>query len=178
MKTVVLGVTASVALYKACDLVRKLRAASFDVHVVMTPEARTLIHPSLFGSLSGNRVYHELFSEPQVWEIEHISLAERADLLLIAPATANIIAKCAAGICDDLLSCVVMATRAPVVICPAMNDNMYSHAVTQENVDKLRKLGYTFIGPEKGELACGKQGIGRFCDPADIVQEVKRILCR
>ena len=117
-----------------------------------------------------------MFEEPDTWQIEHISLAERADLILIAPATANIIAKISAGICDDLLTCAVSAAKAPVVICPAMNENMYKNKITQGNIKKLESLGYRFVEPKKGELACGKVGVGCLADVETIINEVKRVL--
>jgi phosphopantothenoylcysteine decarboxylase/phosphopantothenate--cysteine ligase len=175
-KNIVLGVTASIAIYKACEIVRRLSAEGFGVSVVMTEEAKELIRPVVFQSLSGNRVYSGLFSEPEAWEIEHISLARVADLVLIAPATANIIAKIACGICDDLLTCVVSATCAPVVICPAMNEDMYLNKITQENIRKLKSLAYKFIEPQKGRLACGKVGLGCLADVDTIIKEAKKAL--
>lgn len=171
---VVLGVTASIAIYKACELTRQLLRTGCAVTVVMTKEAEELIRPIVFQSLSGNKVYRGLCEEPESWEIAHVSLADKAGLLLIAPATANIIAKLAAGICDDLLTCVVSATKAPVVICPAMNENMYRNKITQANIEKLKKLGYVFVEPRKGKLACGKTGVGCLAEVETIVKEVKR----
>ena len=175
-KNIVLGVTASIAIYRACDIVRRLQEQNFSVTVVMTPEAGELIRPIVFQSLSGNRVYRQMFDESDVWEIEHISLAQKADLVLVAPATANIIAKIALGICDDLLTCTVCATQAPVLICPAMNENMYKNKIVQENIKKLKSLGYRFVEPTKGRLACGKVGIGCLADVETIIKEVKKIL--
>jgi len=175
-KNVVLGVTASIAIYKACDIVRRLQDENITVTVVMTPQAEELIKPIVFQNLSQNRVYSGMFDEPDVWEIEHISLAQKADLVLIAPATANIIGKIASGICDDLLTCVVCATKAPVLICPAMNETMYKNKIVQENIKKLKSLGYKFVEPTKGRLACGKIGIGCLADVADIVKQVKKYL--
>lgn len=175
-KNIILGVTASVAVYKACEIIRRLRGDNFTVRVVMTPESEELIKPALFQALSGNKVYRGLFDDPEAWEIEHVSLAEKADLVLIAPATANIIAKIASGICDDLLTCVVCATKAPVMICPAMNENMYKNPVTQANIKKLKSLDYRFVEPRSGKLACGKTGVGCLAQVEDIVKEVKRIL--
>ena len=175
-KQVVLGVTASVAIYRACDIVRRLMKEGFDVTVVMTEEAEKLISPLLFQSLSGNKVYRGMFEEPDTWQIEHISLAERANLVLIAPATANIIAKISAGICDDLLTCAVSATRAPVLICPAMNENMYKNKITQSNIKKLESLGYKFVEPKQGKLACGREGLGCLADAETIINEVKKAL--
>ena len=175
-KHIVLGVTASIAIYKACELTRKLKGEGFSVNVVMTKEAQNLIQPVLFQGLSGNKVYRDLFDEPQDWEIEHVSLAESADLVLIAPATANILGKLACGICDDLLSCVCCATRAPVLICPAMNENMYRNKIVQGNIDKLKSFGYKFVEPVKGRLACGKIGTGCLAGAEEIIKEVKKIL--
>jgi phosphopantothenoylcysteine decarboxylase/phosphopantothenate--cysteine ligase len=173
-KNIILGVTASIAIYKACDIVRRLRHEACSVTVVETAEAEELIKPIVFQSLSGNRVYRGLFDTPDAWEIEHVSLAENADLLLIAPATANIIAKIANGICDDLLTCVVCATKAPVLIAPAMNVNMYKNKIVQANIKKLISLGYKFIEPRRGELACGKLGVGCLAEVDEIIKAVKR----
>ena len=175
-KDIILGVTASIAIYKACEIIRRLKCEGFAVTVVMTKEAEELISPIVFATLSGNRVYRGLFAEPDAWEIEHVSLAEKADLVLIAPATANIIGKIASGICDDLLTCVVSAATAPVVISPAMNENMYRHKITQDNIKKLKSLGYRFIEPIKGRLACGKVGVGCLAEVETIVKEVKKAL--
>lgn len=175
-KEIILGVTASIAVYKACDILRRLRDDGFGVTVVMTKEAQELIRPLVFASLSGRKVYSEVFSDPDAWEIEHVSLADKADLVLIAPATANIIAKLASGLCDDLLSCLVSATKAPVLIAPAMNENMYRNKITQINIKRLKDLGYKFIEPKTGKLACGKTGIGCLADVEEIVRAVKRSL--
>jgi len=175
-KNVILGVTASIAIYKACDIIRRLKDEGFVVTVAMTKEAEEFIRPIVFQSLSGNKVYRGLFEEPEVWEIEHISLAERADLVLIAPATANIIAKIAAGISDDLLTCICSATRAPILICPAMNENMYKNRITQDNIKKLKSVGYNFVEPREGRLACGKVGVGCLAETEKIIKEVKKIL--
>jgi len=173
-KNIILGVTASIAIYKACEIVGKLRKEGFSVTVVETREAEELIKPIVFQSLSGNRVYRGLFDDLESWEIEHISLAEKADLILIAPATANIIAKIAGGICDDLLTCVISATKAPVLICPAMNENMFKNKITQGNIKKLKDLDYRFVEPRRGRLACGKEGIGCLAEIETIVKEVKK----
>ncbi|MDD5108353.1 MAG: flavoprotein [Candidatus Omnitrophica bacterium] len=176
-KNIILGVTASIAIYKACDLVRLLRKSGFNVCVVMTKEAEELIKPIVFQSLSGNRVYRGgIFEEQETWEIEHISLAGKADLILIAPATANIIAKLACGICDDLLTCTVCATKSKVLIAPAMNENMYKNKITQSNIAKLKSCGYKFIAPTRGLLACGAVGIGCLAETEEIVRQVKNIL--
>lgn len=175
-KEIVLGVTASIAIYKACDLVRRLQDEGMNVTVVMTREAEELIKPVVFRSLTGNRVYRGMFDEPDAWEIEHIALAQKADAVLIAPATANIIGKISGGICDDLLTCTVCAAEAPVLICPAMNENMYTNKIVQANIKKLKALGYRFVEPVKGRLACGTTGIGCLAEVTDIVKAVKRYL--
>lgn len=176
-KNIILGVTASIAIYKSCGLIRRLRENGLVVHVVMTKEAQELIKPIVFQSLSGNRVYGSgMFDAPDTGYIEHVSLAQKADLILIAPATANIIAKLAAGICDDLLSCTVCASKAKVLIAPAMNEQMYQNRITQSNIAKLKSCGYKFIPPSRGLLACGVAGVGCLAETADIVKEVKKLL--
>jgi len=175
-KQIVLGVTASIAIYKACELVRQLQDEHMNVTVVMTQEAGELIKPIVFQGLTGNRVYRGMFDEPDAWEIEHVSLAQKADLVLIAPATANIIGKISGGICDDLLTCAVCATNAPVLICPAMNETMYKNKIVQANIKKLKALGYKFVEPVKGRLACGSVGIGCLAEVGDIVKAVKRYM--
>ena len=175
-KEILLGVTASIAGYKACDIIRDLKEEGYNVNVIMTGDAKEFIAPLSLAALSRNKVYSEMFSDPSAWDIEHISLADKADLILIAPATANIIGKIACGLCDDLLTCTVLAAKAPVLIAPAMNTNMYEHKITRENIAKLKKIGYHFIGPEKGKLATGRIGIGRISETKDIIKEAKRIL--
>jgi phosphopantothenoylcysteine decarboxylase/phosphopantothenate--cysteine ligase len=176
-KNIILGITASVAIYKSCNIIRKLRECGLVVHVVMTKEAQELIKPILFQSLSGNRVYSGgIFDASDTWDIEHVALAQKADLIVIAPATANIIAKLAAGICDDFLSCTVCASKANVLIAPAMNENMYNHKITQSNIAKLKSCNYKFISPRKGLLACGAVGVGCLAETAEIIKEVKKLL--
>ncbi len=175
-KNVILGITAGAAIYKACEIVRRLKEAGFNVIPVLTEEAAGLINPLLFRALSGNKVYYKLFDGGEAWEIEHVSLADKADIILVAPATANLLGKIAAGICDDLLSCVIAASRAPVFFCPAMNENMYLNRITQGNIARLKECGYKFIGPKKGMLACGKKGTGCLEDVEVIVGKVKACL--
>lgn len=175
-KNIILGVTASIAIYKACEIIRRLKEENFSVSVVMTGEAEKFIQPALFANLSGNQVYRGLFDEPDHWEIEHVALAQKASLILIAPATANIIGKVASGICDDLLTCITCATRAPVLICPAMNEGMYKNKIVQDNIKKLKALGYKFVDPKIGRLACGGVGIGCLADTETIIKAVKKIL--
>jgi phosphopantothenoylcysteine decarboxylase/phosphopantothenate--cysteine ligase len=175
-KHIVLGVTASIAIYKACEIVRRLLSPRLGLSVVMTKNAARLISPQVFSSLSGNRVYWDEFQNPGDWEIEHISLAKRADLVLIVPATANIIGKVANGIADDLLTTTIMATRAPVFIAPAMNKNMYQNRIVQANIKKLKNIGFKFIEPKVGNLACGDVGLGHLAEIDEIIRVVKRHL--
>ena len=170
-KEIILGVCASIAIYKACEIIRRLKDEGCSVTVVMTREAGELIKPALFANLSANKVYTDMFESPDQWDIEHVSLAQKADAVLIAPATANIIGKIASGISDDMLTCLVCATSAPVLIAPAMNENMYLNKITQANIAKLRSLGYRFIEPVKGKLACGKVGMGCLAEVDRIVKE-------
>jgi phosphopantothenoylcysteine decarboxylase / phosphopantothenate---cysteine ligase len=177
-REIVLGVTASIAIYKACALVRALKKEGFSVTVIQTKESKEFVSPLVFQSLSGRKVYQGLFEVFQEEDVAHISLAKRASIILIAPATANIIAKIAHGICDDMLTCVVAATKAPVLIAPAMNENMYVNKITQSNIEKLKKFGFRFVAPKKGALACGLSGIGCLADEEDILKVVKGLLKR
>ncbi len=177
-KVILLGVCGGIAAYKAAEVLRLLVKEGAVVHVVMTRSAQRFVAPLTFQTLSMNPVHTELFSLIGEQEIGHISLADRADLLLIAPATANIIAKIACGIADDFLTTTVLATKAPVLIAPAMNSAMYENPLYRENQDKLRSFGYRFIDPVTGSLACGWEGQGRLRDPAEICREVKDILSR
>ncbi|MRR56935.1 MAG: bifunctional phosphopantothenoylcysteine decarboxylase/phosphopantothenate--cysteine ligase CoaBC [Deltaproteobacteria bacterium] len=177
-KVVVLGVTGGIAAYKAAELVRLLVKQGASVHVIMTRSAREFIAPLTFQTLSTNPVHTDLFNLIEEQEIGHISLADRADLFIIAPATANIIGKLASGIADDLLTTTVMATRAPVLLAPAMNVNMYSNSIYRDNAERLRGHGYRFVEPAKGMLACGWEGEGRLQDPAVICEEAIAVLSR
>lgn len=171
--TIVVGVTGSIAAYKACELVREFVKAGDDVHVIMTAHAREFVTPLTFRTLSRNPVESEMFTDPLDWKPGHISLAEAAGALVIAPATANIIAKLAHGIADDLLSSVALATRAPIYIAPAMNTGMLENAATQENIKTLKARGVKFIEPAAGELACGTSGPGRLAEVKEIFATVK-----
>ncbi len=175
-KTVVLGVSGGIAVYKACDVVSKLRKEDINVNVIMTKHATEFVSALTFQSLSQNPVATNMFEPVANWDIEHISLAKKADIFLIAPATANIIAKIANGIADDMLSTTVMATKATVVIAPAMNTNMYENPITQSNIQKLKELGYIFIEPAYGRLACGDLGQGKLAETDLIVENVKFLL--
>jgi len=166
---VVVGVTGSIAAYKACELVRLLVKRGDDVHVVMTEHARAFVTPLTFQTLSRNPVECNLFEDPQDWKPEHISLAAAADLVVVAPATANILAKMAHGIADDLLSSTLLATKAPVVVAPAMNDGMWTNPATQANVSALVARGVRVVQPGTGELACGTSGTGRMAEPPEIL---------
>lgn len=166
---VILGVSSSVSIYKACEILRKLRKADMDVHVVMTPNAGRMVTPVLFGALSGHPVGTDVFQDETANGISHISLARNAALYLVAPATANLIAKFAAGIADDFPSTLFLAADCPVLIAPAMNRMMYRHAQTQENIRRLRGKNVHFVEPGEGELACGDEGVGRLADPEVIV---------
>jgi len=175
---ITLGVSGGVAAYKAAELVRRLQEERFDVEVVMTRNAREFITPLTFAALTGKKVITEMFAEetsgPANVEsaIEHIAVAQRTDLLLIAPATANTLAKLARGIADDFLSTLYLATTAPVVVAPAMNVNMWEHAATQENLQILRARGVHVIEPDEGYLACGMTGAGRLAAVETIVRKV------
>lgn len=175
-KSVVLGVSGGIACYKAVELLRLLVQGGSSVHVILTSGAMEFVTPLTFQTLSGHPVASELFSLTQESEIGHINLADQADLLVIAPATANIIGKMAAGIADDLLTTVVMATQAPVLIVPSMNIHMFENPVLQQNIQRLKGLGYHFMEPAEGTLACGYEGIGRLPEPPTIVEEIQRLL--
>lgn len=175
-KNVVFGVTGGIAVYKAADIVSRLKKLCINVHVIMTKSAQEFVQPLTFQSLSQNYVVTDMFAEPKTWDVEHISLAQKADLFLIAPATANVIGKIANGIADDMLTTTVMATKAPVLIAPAMNTNMYENPIVQENIQRLEALGYIFIEPASGRLACGDYGKGKLADPETIVEEVLKML--
>jgi len=174
--TVLLGICGSIAAYKAADLASRLTKTGCDVHVILTAHAAEFITPLTLQTLSRNPVTTGIFDEKESWHPGHIALADRADLLLIAPATANVIAKLACGIADDALTSIALATRAPLLIAPAMNGKMWEHPATKENVRVLKSRGAQFIGPEEGLLACGYEGIGRLWDVADIAAAAKKIL--
>jgi phosphopantothenoylcysteine synthetase/decarboxylase len=175
-KNIVLGVGGSIACYKAADLTSRLVQGEFEVHVVMTHSATEFVAPITFQTLSRNPVTTGIFDEKESWHPGHIALADNADLLLIAPATANLLAKLACGIADDALTSIALATRAPLIIAPAMNGKMWLHPATQENVERLKSRGALFVGPAAGLLACGYEGIGRLWEVAGILEEVKNLL--
>src|SRR3989449_8632810 len=175
---IVLGVTGSIAAYKAADLTSRLAKAGCDVHVVMTADAVRFITPLAFKTLSRHPVVADLYDEEEGWKPTHIRLADEADLLLIAPATANTIAKLAHGIADDALSCIALALnlQAKVLMAPAMNGKMWLHPATQQNVATLKSRGVEFIGPEEGMLSCGYEGLGRLWPVEKIASRALELL--
>src|ERR1700720_1798933 len=176
--TIVLGVTASIAAYRSADIASKLRKEACSIHVVLTKGAAQFITPLTLQTLSRNPVTTDLFAETADWHPGHIDLADRADLLLVAPATADIIAKLALGLADDALTAIALATRAPILIAPAMNGKMWLHPATVQNVDELKSRGVEFIGPEEGMLACGYEGLGRLWKVDDIAFRAEFLLAR
>lgn len=174
--TIVLGISGSIAAFKSAELTSRLTKEGYDVFVVMTRRAMEFITPLTFQVLSRNAVITDIFDEAESWHPSHIALADRANLFLAAPATANTIAKLANGIADDALTSIALATRAPFLIAPAMNGKMWMHPATQENVTRLKSRGVHFIGPEEGLLACGYEGIGRLWDVTEIANQAKLIL--
>ena len=177
-KTVLLGVTGSIAAYKAAELASALVKQHADVHVIMTQNGTRFIHPITFETLTGNKCITDTFDRNFQFEVEHIALAKKADLALVAPATANVIAKLTHGLADDMLTTTLLACTCPVMIAPAMNTRMYENPVTQDNIAALKRYGMEMIEPAEGRLACGDVGKGKFPDPADILELVlSRIAC-
>ncbi|MCM8784952.1 MAG: hypothetical protein NC827_03560 [Candidatus Omnitrophica bacterium] len=172
-KNIVVGITGSIAVYKSCEIIRGLKKNGWNVKVIMTENAKKFVSPLTFETLSKNPVYSEMFLRN--YEEDHIKLSDFASIILICPATANIIGKIASGICDDLLTTTVFAFDGPVIFAPAMNEKMWLNKIVKENVEKLKKYGYYFVGPEKGELANGKVGIGRLAEINIIVEFVEEI---
>lgn len=171
-KCVCVGVSGGIAVYKALDIISALRKKDIDVRVIMTKSATEFVTSLSFQALSQNQVVTDMFEEPKAWEIQHISLAKKANVFLVAPATANIIGKVANGIADDMLSTTIMATKAKVIFAPAMNTNMYENVIVQSNIKKLKELGYDFIEPASGRLACGDLGKGKLAEVSIIVDKV------
>lgn len=171
-KNIVIGVSGGIAVYKVVDVVSRLKKLNADITVIMTENAAKFVTPLTFRSLALNYVVVDMFEEPKSWNVEHISIAQKADLFLLAPATANVIGKIIGGIADDMLTTVVMATKAPVWIAPAMNTGMYENPIVQRNINELKMLGYNFIEPDSGRLACGDLGIGKLASPERIVETV------
>jgi phosphopantothenoylcysteine synthetase/decarboxylase len=173
-KNVILGICGSIAAYKSCDIIRRLVKLKANVECILTRSGSEFITPITLQTLSKNKVYIDMFEIPDKWEKNHISLAKKADIIIIAPATADMIAKFACGRADDLLACVVLASKADILICPAMNTNMFNHMATRKNIVTLKSYGYRFIMPEKGELACGDCGDGRLASVEVIIKEISR----
>ena len=171
-KNIVIGITGGISAYKIPFLVRELKKKGENVFVIMTESATKFVTPLTLQTLSENPVRIGMFDLSDDWKVEHISLADKADIIAVAPATANIIGEVASGIANCLLSTTIMATRAPVLFAPAMNVNMYENPIVQENIKKLNKLGYHFVGPEEGELACKVKGKGRLADTQKIIKAI------
>ena len=172
-KNIVLGVTGGIAIYKALDVISKLKKLGANVDVIMTKNATEFVSPLTFESMSQNKVISDMFEKVVYWDIEHISLAKKADIFAIIPATANVVGKIANGIADDMLTTTVMATNAKVLIAPAMNTNMYNNPIYKSNEEKLKEFGYNFIKPEAGRLACGDKGAGKLASSEKIVKRIK-----
>lgn len=172
-RTVLLGITGSIAVYKSCDLVRRLKEEGADVFCLMSAGAQQFVSPLTFGALSGNPVATDIWDK-SLWKMAHLSHAEKADLLLIAPASTHTLAKLAAGMADDIITATALATKAPVLVAPAMHESMWLHPATQGNVRQLKGYGYRFVGPEKGELLSGKPGWGRFASASSIITAAKQ----
>ena len=171
-KNILVGITGGIAAYKACDIVSYYKSKGYNVDVIMTKNACEFITPLTLETLSGNKVVTDMFDRPDYIEVGHISLAQKADLFVVLPATANIIGKVANGIADDMLSTTIMATTAKVVFAPAMNTYMYNNKVVQNNISKLEWYGYKFIEPDIGRLACGDTGIGKLANKEKIINYI------
>lgn len=176
-REVVLGVTGGIAAYKAAEVVSRLRKLGASVHVIMTKSATEFVQPLTFETLSNHPVVTDTFDRRAPWEVEHIALAKRAEVFVVAPATANILAKMACGIADDMLSTTLLATKAPILVAPAMNTGMWTAEATRQNMATLRARGVHVVGPDAGFLACGDTGSGRMSEPADIVEAITALLC-
>lgn len=173
---IVVGITGGIAAYKACGIVSFLKGQGANVDVIMTKNACEFITPLTLETLSGNKVVTDMFERPDYIDVKHISLARKADLFLIVPATANIIGKVANGIADDMLSTTIMATKAPVIFAPAMNNGMYENPIVQHNLDKLKNYGYKIIEPATGHLACGYEAKGKLPKNEEIIDYVKVLI--
>ena len=176
-KKIIVGVCGGIAAYKVCDLVHKLVYKGAEVTVIMTKNACEFVTPLTFQTLSGRPVYTDMFKllGREEWQVEHVELAKKCDLLVIAPATANVIGKLAGGLADDPLTTTALCVKAPVLLCPAMNTAMWSNEIVKDNVNKLKKFGFKFVGPGTGKLACGDTGAGRLEDVEKIFVEIGKI---
>jgi len=173
-KRIILGVTGSIAAYKAAEIISKLKKKSYKISVVMTENAKKFISPLTLSCLSAEKIYSGMFEDNDSWQVPHINLAKDASLFLIAPATASMIGKIANGILDDMLSCLSVVVKCPVLIAPAMNNAMYASPAVQENCEKLKKRGFVFIEPIEGSLACGKKGKGHLAEVDTIIDAVEK----
>jgi len=174
-KNILLCICGGIAAYKAPELVRSLYKAGANVTCLLTENGARFVTPLTLQTLSGNRVYQDMFDN-SVWDIEHISLGKLADIIVVAPATADAIARFAGGRAEDLLSSVILAARSPVLVCPAMNERMWLHPATQENAERLKRFGYYFVEPREGLLACGDTGIGKLADMEDILKKIESVI--
>ncbi len=177
-KKIVLGITASIAAFKACEIIGILRKKGYSVRCVMSPDAKWFVTKTTLETLSGEKVVHDMFKGPEKMDPAHIALADEADIILIAPATADIIGKIAAGICDDILSCTVAAAVCPVVFAPAMNDRMFLNPIVQDKIRYLKDKKYHFVDPVQGHLACDREGMGHLAPVDTIVETAENILQR
>lgn len=173
---IVIGITGGIAAYKACGIVSYLKGQGANIDVIMTKNACEFITPLTLETLSGNKVVTDMFERPDYIDVKHISLAKKADLFLVVPATANIIGKVANGIADDMLSTTIMATKAPIIFAPAMNNGMYENKIVQYNIEKLKTYGYKFIEPAVGHLACGYEAKGKLPKNEEIIEYVKVLI--
>ena len=176
MKSVVVGISGGIAAYKSAEIVSRLKKMGVEVNCIMTKNATEFIAPLTLETLSGNPLVSDMFDRRAPWEVEHISLAKKADVFLVAPATANVIGKLANGVADDMLTTTAMAVTSKILIAPAMNNNMYKSAAVQKNIGILKERGFYFVGPESGLLACGDDDIGRMSQPEQIVEAIKELL--
>ena len=176
-KKILLGVTGGIAAYKAVEVASRLRKSGAEVHVIMTRAAREFVTEMTFREISGNPVSTSMWEKISHWNVEHIALAQMADMVLVVPATANLMAKLAVGMADDMLTTTILATRAPVVLAPAMNSNMFTNPATRQNMKVLEERGIKIIPPESGHLACGVEGVGRLPEPVEIVAKAEEYLC-
>lgn len=175
-KNIIVGISGGIAAYKACEIVSYLVREGANVDAVMTQNATQFITPLTLETLSKNKVRFCMFDNKDHTQVEHIYLAQKADLFLVVPATANLLGKVANGIADDMLSTTIMATRAPVVFAPAMNNNMYTNKIVQNNINKLKDYGYYFVEPQEGNLACGYKAVGKLAKKEIIIEYIKNIL--
>lgn len=175
-KKILLIVSGSIAAYKIGDLITLLREQGARVTCVMTESAKHFVTPLVLRALSGERVYQDFFTPDSPYDVLHTSLADETDMIVGAPASADFIARLAAGMADDLATCIVLAARKPFLLVPAMNDNMYTHPLTQQNIQKLKEIGYRFVDPIRGHLVCGKEAMGHISDPQTVLEALEKIL--